>query len=115
MNNGFQLDDGSYDVLVVDASVDGDAIAIAIELTIVAGAHKGDVVAVRATGLGVDELELLGLPGTLHVENGVPRFASARENGACARRSRSCSTWSCPLRASSCGMSTTTSPTSSRS
>lgn len=72
MNNGFQLDDGSYDVLVVDASADGDAIAI--DLTIVAGAHKGDVVALRATGLAGDEIELLGMPGTLHVENGVPRF-----------------------------------------
>ena len=73
MNNGFRLGDGVYDVLVVDAST--DAGAFVIELTIVSGEHKGDVVGVRATGLYVDELDLLGMPGTLHVENGVPRFA----------------------------------------
>jgi hypothetical protein len=72
MNNGFTLRDGSYDVVVVDATVDGDAIVI--EITILGGEHKGEVVGVRATGLDVDELDLLGLPGTLHVENGVPRF-----------------------------------------
>jgi hypothetical protein len=72
MTDVFRLPDGAYDALVVDATDAGDALAI--ELTIIAGAHKGDVVAVRATGLDVDELELLGMPGTLHVEKGVPRF-----------------------------------------
>ena len=54
-------------------TADGDALAL--EFTIVSGAHKGEVVGLRATGLEVDELELLGMPGTLTVENGVPRFA----------------------------------------
>ena len=72
MNNGFRLGDGAYDVLVVDASTDGDEFVI--ELTILGGAHKGDVVGVRASSLAGDALDLLGLPGTLHVENGVPRF-----------------------------------------
>ncbi len=72
MTDALQLPDGVYDVLVVDAYADGDALAL--EFTILAGDHKGEVVGVRATGLDVDELELLGLPGTLHVENGVPRF-----------------------------------------
>ena len=67
-----QLPDGRYDVLVVDATAEANDFVI--ELTILAGDHKGDVVGVRATGLDVDELELLGMPGTLHVENGVPRF-----------------------------------------
>ena len=67
-----QLEDGGYDVLVVDATASEDGIVI--ELTILSGAHKGDVVAVRATGFGVNDVELLGLPGTLHVEKGVPRF-----------------------------------------
>jgi hypothetical protein len=69
----FQLDDGTYDVLVIDATADGDALAL--EITIISGDRKGEVVGLRATGLDVDELELLGLPGTLTVENGVPRFA----------------------------------------
>ena len=72
MTDVFRLPDGTYDVLVVDASPVDDALAI--EITIISGAHKGDVVALRANGLDVDELDLLGMPGTLHVENGVPRF-----------------------------------------
>jgi hypothetical protein len=67
-----QLSDGSYDALIVDATAEGDQLAI--ELTIIGGDHKGEVVALRATGLEIDEIEALGLPGTLHVENGVPRF-----------------------------------------
>lgn len=73
MTDVFPLPDGRYDVLVVDATADDDALAI--EITILAGAHKGEVVGVRATGVKLDELDLLGLPGTLLVENGVPRFA----------------------------------------
>lgn len=73
MTDVLRLPDGRYDVLVVDATRDRNDFVI--ELTIVAGDHKGDVVNVRATGLDVDELDLLGMPGTLDVENGVPRFA----------------------------------------
>ncbi|MEY2448880.1 MAG: hypothetical protein QOH79_2356 [Acidimicrobiaceae bacterium] len=72
MTEMFRLPDGTYDVLVVDATADGDALAI--EITIIGGDHKGDVVSVRATGLGVDELDLLGVPGTLHVVDGAPRL-----------------------------------------
>jgi hypothetical protein len=72
MSEVFRLPDGTYDVVVVDATADNDALAI--EITILSGAHKGDVVGIRATGLDVDELDLLGLPGTLTVEDGVPRF-----------------------------------------
>ena len=68
----FQLADGRYDVLVVDATADNAEFVI--ELTILSGEHKGEVVGVRAAGLALDELELLGLPGTLDVENGVPHF-----------------------------------------
>jgi hypothetical protein len=73
MTEVFRLPDGVYEVLVVDATADGDALAL--EITIISGAHKGDVVAVRATGLDVDELDLLGLPGTLRVVEGAPHFA----------------------------------------
>ena len=72
MTEPLQLADGRYDVLVVDATRDGDQFVI--ELTILSGDHKGAVVGVRAAGLDTDELELLGLPGTLDVENGVPAF-----------------------------------------
>jgi uncharacterized protein YcnI len=66
------LPDGTYDVFVVDAAVDADAPGLHLEVTILAGDHKGEVVAVRAEGLGVDELEALGTPGTLVVTAGEP-------------------------------------------
>jgi hypothetical protein len=67
------LTDGSYDAFVVDADVDADTATLA--LTILAGEHKGEVVDVVAVGLGRDELDLLGLPATLTVLNGVPSVA----------------------------------------
>jgi len=64
------LPDGTYDALVVD--VDAHDGAVTLELTILAGDHKGDVVAVRADDIGRDELDLLGLPATLTVADGAP-------------------------------------------
>ena len=73
--------DGSYDVFIVDAtSIDDDVVQLA--LTVLSGPSKGDVVDVRAAGLGRDELDLLGLPGTLVVENGAPRVVLDDEHGA---------------------------------
>jgi hypothetical protein len=68
------LPDGRYDVFVVDASADG-ATTLRLDVTILAGEHKGEVLSVRAEGLGVDELEALGMPGTLTVEGGEPSLA----------------------------------------
>jgi hypothetical protein len=70
------LEDGTYDAVVVDATTHGDALSL--DLTILAGSHKGEVVRVRAVGFDLDEIDALGLPGTLVVENGVPRFAVER-------------------------------------
>jgi hypothetical protein len=64
------LDDGVYDALVVDATDDGDAIVI--ELTIIAGPHKGELVSVRATGLVHDPLATLGVPARITVRDGAP-------------------------------------------
>ncbi|MCB0972539.1 MAG: hypothetical protein KDA97_13620 [Acidimicrobiales bacterium] len=69
------LSDGTYDVVVVDADHAPDADdAIHVEVTILAGSHKGEVVAVTASGLGRDPLDLLAVPGTLTVADGVPRL-----------------------------------------
>lgn len=66
------LPDGSYDVLVVDAEPLGDQRA-AFDLTILSGAFKGDVVSVRApVPEGADDIDLLGIPGTLVVDHGEP-------------------------------------------
>ena len=51
------LPDGTYDVFVVDAEVDGPGDALRLEVTILAGEHKGEVVSMRAEGLGIDELD----------------------------------------------------------
>lgn len=64
------LADGTYDVIVVDADRDGPAVRL--DVTILGGPHKGEVVSVRAEGLGVDPLDCLGLPGTLAVADGAP-------------------------------------------
>ncbi len=71
------LPDGTYDVVVVDAVADGDQ-ALHLEVTILGGDRKGDLVSVRAEGLAVAELDALGLPGTLTVRDGEPDLALER-------------------------------------
>ena len=86
------LADGTYDAIVVDASdvdasdvdaTDVDATdvatsdfagraAVRLELTIVAGPHKGDMVAVRAEHLAMTAVEALGLPARLVVTDQRP-------------------------------------------
>jgi hypothetical protein len=68
------LPDGRYDAFVVDATADTGRApgAFHLELTIIAGDHKGEMVAVAATGLRRDEVDLLGVPATLVVVDGEP-------------------------------------------
>ena len=82
------LADGTYDAIVVDATdVDasdvgasdsenrddpGGRAGVRLELTIVAGPHKGDVVAVRAEHLAITAVETLGLPARLVVTDQRP-------------------------------------------
>ena len=82
-----RLPDGSYDAFVVWIDERDDDM-LAIDLTIIDGAHKGDVVCVVApadvtrTSLRVaphaDALDLVGVPCTLHVVDGAPRLAWTR-------------------------------------
>jgi hypothetical protein len=65
--------DGTYDVFIVDAT-ELDAGGWQLELTILAGDHKGELVAINAQGLEGSEFDLLGMPGTLVVTDGVPGF-----------------------------------------
>ena len=68
------LPDGRYDVFVVDATpvAGGGDGAFRLELAIIAGGHKGEVVAVAATGLATNEIDLVGVPATLVVADGRP-------------------------------------------
>lgn len=67
------LDDGTYDALVFDAEDDPDAEGtITVELTVLAGEHKGAVVSLRTEAWTGDALDLLGIPATLTVVDGTP-------------------------------------------
>lgn len=70
--DGPRLPDGDYDAFVVDAR-DRDGGGVHLELTIVAGEHKGEVVEIAAQGLPGTELDLLGMPATITVSGGEPR------------------------------------------
>lgn len=71
------LDDGTYDAVVVDAD-EAEGGGIHIELTVVAGPAKGEVVALVGHGLAGDPLDLLGVPGTITVEGGTPSLRLER-------------------------------------
>jgi hypothetical protein len=75
------LPDGIYDVFVVWAETAGEN-AISMELTVIAGAHKGEVVSVRMRHSGrvaSDPFDLVGLPCRLSVEDGKPRVEFERQ------------------------------------
>ena len=67
------LNDGTYSVVVVDVAEQPCNDIVQLELVITSGASKGEVFAVNATRLRRDAIDLLGLPGTLTVDDGVPR------------------------------------------
>lgn len=66
------LPDGTYDVFVVDAEAGEAAGEMRLDVTILDGPHKGEVVAVQAQGFQLDEVDALGTPGTLTVRDGSP-------------------------------------------
>lgn len=67
------LPDGSYDAIVVDADNLDDG-GVGLQLTVLAGPSKGEVVELRGPAApGVDALDLLGVPATITVADGVPR------------------------------------------
>ncbi len=66
------LEDGTYDAIVVDAEPGPSPDTVVIELAIAAGPHRGEVIAVTASGVARDPLDLLAVPATLVVADGVP-------------------------------------------
>jgi hypothetical protein len=68
------LDDGTYDALVFDADERPEG-GVAVELTILAGEHKGEVVSVVSAAWTGDALDLLGIPATITVTGGEPQVA----------------------------------------
>jgi hypothetical protein len=68
------IDDGSYDVVVIEAHESGDE-SLLLELVITAGALRGEVVRVHARSFGGAWTDLLGAPATLTVTDGKPHIS----------------------------------------
>lgn len=66
------LNDGTYEAIVVDADEGAVTDEIALDLAVAAGAHRGEVVSVTASGLGREPVDLLAVPATLVVVDGEP-------------------------------------------
>lgn len=67
------LEDGTYDVIVVDAEEQGDGV-IAVECAVSSGPHRGEVMRLLASNLQRSWFELLASPGTLAVIDGQPHL-----------------------------------------
>lgn len=69
------LADGTYDVIIVEADDDeNEDRQLHVSVTILSGAHKSEVVDLAVTNFGRPGYELLGLPGTLTVTDGLPHL-----------------------------------------
>ena len=65
------LPDGTYDCIVVDVENEEESSA-RVTFAITSGARKGETVALRASSLSRDPIDLLGLPATITVREGAP-------------------------------------------
>lgn len=68
------LDDGTYDVLVIDAREDDEDV-LHLELAVVSGAHKGEVVQLSGPRRDRGATSVLGLPATLRVDGASLRLS----------------------------------------
>ena len=66
------LPDGSYQAMVVDIAPVAEGRGARLELALLDGEHRGDVVLVRSPGLDPDDLSLLGAGARVTVVAGVP-------------------------------------------
>ena len=69
------LADGEYPAFVVDLEpgvTDDGRHVMHLELTILTGEHKGNVVTVSSSDVEGDYVDLIGMPATLTVSDGEP-------------------------------------------
>ena len=66
------LPDGSYEAMVIDVAPVAEGRGARLELALLAGEHKGEVVQVRSPGLDPDDLTVLGVGARVTVVAGVP-------------------------------------------
>jgi cell division protein FtsX len=65
------LEDGRYDVIVVEATEDPDDV-MRLDVAISSGPHRGEVISITAVHLGRSWIDALAAPATLTVEEGRP-------------------------------------------
>lgn len=66
------LEDGTYEAIVVEAEDGPTPGSVVLHLAVAAGANRGQVVTVTATGLDVVPLDVLAVPATVVVHDGSP-------------------------------------------
>lgn len=68
------LPDGRYDVFIVDAESDpaDDARVVRVDVTVVSGEYKGEVLSLAAHGVAGSDIDLMGMPAVLSVRDGAP-------------------------------------------
>lgn len=66
--------DGRYDVFIVDAEPHAEHpdSVVAVEVTIVSGEFKGEVIKLNANGISGSDIDLMGMPAVLTVTGGAP-------------------------------------------
>ena len=58
--------------MIVDAAEGERDGEVLLDLVVIAGPHKGEVIQITAAGLEREPLDLLAVPATLHVSAGRP-------------------------------------------
>ena len=66
-----ELPDGIYAAMVLDVDIEARDDIARIDLVIVEGAHKGDVVPLRGTASRMKTTDVTGLPATIVIDGGV--------------------------------------------
>jgi hypothetical protein len=69
------IPDGTYDAFIIDAEpgvADDGTGQMHLDLTILGGEQRGNVVSVTAVGLPGTVIDLMGMPATLTVAGGRP-------------------------------------------
>jgi hypothetical protein len=72
------MPDGRYDVFIIDAEIIDES-TMRIELMMVTGDDKGNVFALRGPMLADDPIDVIGLPATMTVTDGVPSVTVDRD------------------------------------
>lgn len=73
------LPDGTYDVFIIDTEVVPDrrkpgTSALQLDLTVIAGEFKGEVLTLSSANLANDAIDMIGMPATMTIDGGRPNL-----------------------------------------